>query len=381
MDHDYCSSIGSALSSSESSNEYERLGSSDNEKCISLNKDDGSRQSSINQATARSSNLETVRVSAGRKLLSKYYGGDSWTDHNSKKDSGLESGDVSDASEELQPATKVIKKEVAIEQPKEQLQENSLLKQTNVVPNKINQSKSVVKQSPVHEMKIRSALATSILQLRKGVLTKTKPVIDIGNGRKASAYIVGMEGGNPKVKQMISVLKKPPASSPALTSNPNESIVTTTNSSNSEVQNIIVQECEQQSNKEEAKKPARRKLNLAEYRSRRDKNRSDNSRTNSPIQPMTLIYIHHVSTTTEPIKDDPENPVWSEREIVSVLKPKAEIEEEKNRPKPTTQDTGIQTNETVFDSPAKTNNVNSEQRCVVFRVCTSLRISVTYQEM
>ncbi|XP_012268335.2 serine/arginine repetitive matrix protein 2 isoform X2 [Athalia rosae] len=369
LDHDYCSSASPITSCSESNAEFDRQ-CSDSEKFLSK-KDDSSKQS-ISQ-TVRAAKFETGSRITGRKTLPK--SSDSWADHNSKKDSGLESGDVSDASEELPSAvkssgTKI--SEIAIERSKEPHQD-SLLKQTNItttsttsistIVNNLCTSKTVTKPSPVHEMKIRSALATSILQLRKGVLTKTKPVLDIANGRRAGAYIVGMETGNPKVQQMVSVLKKPPTGPPttlAITSNPNESIVTTTNSSNGEVQNIIVQDFEQAN--EDVQKPVRKKLNLAEYRSRRDKNRSDNSRTNSPIQPMTLIYIHHVSTTTEPIKDDPENPVWSEREIVSVLKPKADVEEEKNRPKVITHDVGIQTNETVFNSPAKNNTLNNEKR-------------------
>lgn len=187
---------------------------------------------------------------------------------------------------------------------------------------------------PVYEMKIQSALATSIMQLRQGVLTKTKSFDAL-----------------PKVTQMVSVLKNPPAATTPqkVLGNLKESIVTTVNSSNSRVQNIIVQEAVDIEMPEETeKKPPRRKLNLAEYRSRREQTRSDGSRTNSPVQPMALVYIHHVSTNTEPINDDTENPIWSEREIVSVLKPKAEIEEEKAKAKPKTIDRGIQTNETVF---------------------------------
>lgn len=191
-------------------------------------------------------------------------------------------------------------------------------------------------------MKIQSALATSIMQLRKGVLTKTKSF-----------------DAPPKVTQMVSVLKNPPAATTPqkVLGNLKESIVTTMNSSNSQVQNIIVQEAMDVDLPEETeKKPPRRKLNLAEYRSRREQTRSDGSRTNSPVQPMALVYIHHVSTNTEPINDDPENPIWSEREIVSVLKPKAEIEEEKVKPKPLTMDRSIQTNETVFGPYYKEGN-------------------------
>ncbi|XP_029156864.1 NK-tumor recognition protein-like [Nylanderia fulva] len=162
--------------------------------------------------------------------------------------------------------------------------------------------------------------------------------------------------------QMISVLKKPPpnasqslnkSQSSFLKSNSDETTVTTaTNSLNNKVENIILQDIKDLPSDEQMKKPPfRKKLNLAEYRNRRDQNRSDNSRTNSPIQPKMLEYVHHASTTTEPIKNDPENPIWCEREIVlkSIFKPKSDIDEEKNKLKPLMCDVGIQTYETVFE--------------------------------
>ncbi|XP_015597139.1 serine/arginine repetitive matrix protein 2 isoform X2 [Cephus cinctus] len=353
LDHDYCSSASSAISSSDSNSEYDRQ-SSDSEKTSPI-KDDGSRQSDYYIMYTK--NMEHAR-SVGRKNNTRRCGGERWTDNSSKKDSGLESGDVSDASEE-QTMTEAKVKGTAMDHARDQLKECQLKQTNSKTVNTVNSVNSVVsvnisnasnksanKPTPVYEMKIRSALATSILQLRKGVLTKTKSV----------------DGGGHKVKQMVSVLKKPPnVSQPLiLSSNLNESIVTTTNSLNNKVQNIILQDISSEITSEDTKRPPRKKLNLAEYRSRREQNRSDSSRTSSPVQPMTLVYIHHVSTTTEPIKDDPENPVWSEREIVSILKPKSEVEEEKVKPKPPTREIAIQTNETVFDCPSRTSENTDE---------------------
>lgn len=183
---------------------------------------------------------------------------------------------------------------------------------------------------------IRSALAKSIL--RKN---------DSKNTLQTSSKM-----------QMVSVLKKPPPQSPntlpLLKSNSDENIVTsTTNCLNDKVENIILQDIKDSSSDEQAKKPSfRKKLNLAEYRNRREQNR-DNSRTNSPIQPTLLVYVHHASTTTEPIKNDSEEPIWFEREIGSILKPKSDIDEEKNKSKPLMCDIGIQTYETVFEFSGK----------------------------
>ncbi|XP_063989416.1 serine/arginine repetitive matrix protein 2 isoform X2 [Diachasmimorpha longicaudata] len=257
------------------------------------------------------------RLSMRKNIIKSKSGGD----NSSKKDSGLESGDVSDASEEqtLAPADRTKDKSIG------QINSNPQTEIANPVVKTVHAAAAIPnKAAPVYEMKIRSALATSILQLRQGVLTKTKSLPGIA-----------------KNKPMVSVLKKPPMPAALPIEN-----VTTQAISKDEVQKVIVQEGSQNVPiPEEEKKPPRRKLNLAEYRSRREQTRSDNSRTCSPLQPMTLVYIHHASTTTEPIQDVPDNPVWSEREIVSVLKPKTEVEEDKVRVKAVTCDKGTQTNE------------------------------------
>ncbi|XP_071860736.1 uncharacterized protein isoform X4 [Bombus fervidus] len=274
------------------------------------------------------------------------------TDSNSKKDSGLESGEVSDNNEEQSGVTTV--SDIQDNKPIKQLQNETKIcrkeilasegncQQINISSNTtscvISQNESASTSNAIPQMKIHSALAANILQIRQGVLSKTKSI----------------KAGSQRTKQMVSVLKKPlNVQVPIVKTISNENIVTTTNSLHDKVQNIIVQDSEKTFTKEEEKKPPRKKLNLAEYRSRREQNRSDNSRTNSPLQPMTLVYIHHASTTTEPIKDDPKNLIWSEREIVSVLKPKLDVEEKTVRPKPLTHDIGIQTYETVFEFPPK----------------------------
>ena len=316
LDHDYCSN-----------------GNSPNSKS---NKE-SSKLSTLEKITKKTVKEDLPRLTQYEKLNH-----DGWMDSNSRKDSGLESGDVSDASEEQTFITSPSATKLKCLLP-ENLKQNQLyLKKRDLnqavesVPlvKKVNPPVSSINRTP--EMKIRSALATSILQLRKGVLTKTKSV----------------EG----TQKMVSVLKKPPQATqpPLITSNPNESIVTITNSSNNEVQNIIVRNPDVDTQKDDVKKPPRKKLNLAEYRSRREQNRSDSSRTSSPIQPMTLVYIHHASSTTNPIKDDLGNLVWSEREIVSLLKPKIDVEEEKVRPKPPVREMFVQTIETVFSQIPRT---------------------------
>lgn len=342
LDHDYCST-NSSVNSSDSNSEYDRQ-SSDSERVSSV-KHENQRQSHYYTAYEK----QSFSSHSNRNLMkSKEYSMES----NSKKDSGLESGEVSDNGEE-QPVVTIVS-DVKVNKSMQDLRNKTkvckkqvLTNEGNVQPVDIphNTAKCTTSQNlaessknSVYEMKIHSALATNILQLRQGILSKTHFT----------------KVGNQRTKQMVSVLKKPPnVQVSVLMTAANESVVTTTNSANNEVQNIIVQESEKVLTPEEEKKPPRKKLNLAEYRSRREQNRSDNSRTNSPLQPMTLIYVHHASTTTEPIKDDPTNLIWSEREIVSVLKPKVEVDENKTRPKPATCEIGIQTYETVFEFPSK----------------------------
>lgn len=186
---------------------------------------------------------------------------------------------------------------------------------------------------------IRSKMAVSILQRDQS----NRKELNLNNPPQAAAT-------TPRMQQMVSVLKNPPtATQPSsLASKPKENIVTTVNSSNDPVQNIILQDAhDSAAAREETKKPSRKKLNLAEYRNRRDLNTSGSS----PIQRTTLVYFNHAFTTTEPITDN-DKLVWVERTFTAIPRSQAEIEEEKNRPK-STCDKGVQTYETVFKFPAR----------------------------
>ncbi|XP_043276735.1 uncharacterized protein srl isoform X2 [Venturia canescens] len=367
LDHDYCSSSSSSGNSSSASSTIgnsESLESGTGEMTSFSRKTRGVEEMFSNGGKAVGYYVPITKKKEEnvRKGLTK-------KDCGSKKDSGLESGEVSDAGEE--PHLSIVEKKdrsseiVGGERTVEENDESfacssstslgyNKVERITMKSSKFGEKPGMTEVAPVYGMKIRSALATSILQLRKGVLTKTK-----------SFETVGSMPHNKFKQQMVSVLKKPPNIG-LIASNPNESIVTTKNSSNDEVQNIIVRqersndssnEPKPSNTNEEAKKLVpRRKLNLAEYRSRREQTRSDNSRTCSPIQPMTLIYIHHASTSTEPIQDDPDNPLWSEREIVSVLKPRADFEEEKNREKPSTREIAVQTGENTKNSNSREDN-------------------------
>ncbi|XP_078034696.1 uncharacterized protein LOC144468821 [Augochlora pura] len=336
LDHDYCTSATSSMSDSNS--EYEKQ-SSDSEKTTPVK--DGDRQGTECHVMVTKSTI----VRNENKILMQQRG--LCIESSAKKDGISELNEINRDREE-QVGTAVFNSVQVNTCTKQQIEVESLqetessqcVNVSNKTINSINQCRNESSSHSTPEIKIRSALATSILQLQRGALNKTKC----------------MNGEVQKTKQMISVLKKPLNVQPSsvVISNTCENAVIINNDSNDQKQCIIIQNTDEKLTQEEDRKPPRKKLNLAEYRSRREQNRSDNSRTNSPIQPMTLVYIHHVSTTTEPIKDDFGSLNWSEREIVSILKPKGDVDEEKVHPKPTTCDVGIQTYETVFEFPPKT---------------------------
>lgn len=201
---------------------------------------------------------------------------------------------------------------------------------------------------------IRSGLAKRIL--RKNILsTNTIAQTTANIPNNAQTY--------PKTQPMISVLKKSPPNAsqlPFSTNNFNESIVTVTNSLNV-IQNIIVPINQDTLPHEVVMKTVapRTKINLAEYRSRKEQNRNDNSKTNPP---MKLVDVHHASTTTEPIKDDPKNPIWCEREIIPVWKVKSDMKEETNKSKPPTCDIGTQTYETTLSTKSSVDVVEKDEK-------------------
>ncbi|XP_025072908.1 protein PF14_0175-like [Pogonomyrmex barbatus] len=261
---------------------------------------------------------------------------------NSKKQYNLESNIHSTRvkSSSIHPETNINKNSVENDirnHPKEEIplkqshDSNDSLGSVKNVPDNTSLSD---KTCPVYQMNIRSALAKSILQSRKKL-----------NDTTLAQTI-------PKKQQMVSVLKNPPnaSQSPFTRNNSNENIVTTTNSLNNEVQNIIIQNIQDIQPPEEVKNPPRKKLNLAEYRSRKNQNCTDSSKTASPT---VLVYYHHAFTTTEPIKDKTGNLIWSERNFFLVLKNKSDIKEEQNKAKPDTCNVAVQTNENVFELDKK----------------------------
>jgi len=117
-------------------------------------------------------------------------------------------------------------------------------------------------------------------------------------------------------------------------SEPKKDVTTSTiNESNNEIQKITAQNTESSQMQE---KPIRKKLNLAEYRNRLKHNNSNNS--------AAVIYVNHISTTTEAFKHNPDNPVWVEK--FTVLEHQLE-----RKIKPLSHDKEVQTDETSFIYP------------------------------
>lgn len=60
--------------------------------------------------------------------------------------------------------------------------------------------------------------------------------------------------------------------------------------------------------------------------------------------------VYHASTMIEPLKNGQEmkDTFWCEREIISIVKKKSDIKEEKNKQKPSTCDIATEINEAIF---------------------------------
>jgi len=208
--------------------------------------------------------------------------------------------------------------------PLKQSQENNSLSMKNVnAPNKATKRRLFE-----GEVKIQSALAASIIESRNNT--------QMGKRRK-----------------MVSVLKNPPivSQSSLLKSNCNENVASIPSNVNKyleRVQNLIVQNTSESLQEEEKKQP-RRKLNLAEYRNRRDL--TSNNDTNFPTQ---WKYVYHSYTMTNPLKDKLNNPIWSETEFL--------LQEIKSETKLSSHSIGIQTYETVFEFSKSSITEQSEER-------------------
>lgn len=187
----------------------------------------------------------------------------------------------------------------------------SEVKNTNISRKATNQ--------PTCEIKINSVLARNILMSRQ-----KNTIIEKRTGHK--------------IQPMISVLKNPPNPSQSIVSNIKESIITTINSKNNEIENIIQQETE--NIPIETKRPIKRKLNLEEYRKKRE---------NSNYSHLVLrksIYLRNAFTSTVPVVENDES-IYAKREMEMGIKPVSEIN---NETQCNSQDAETQTYETVFES-------------------------------
>ena len=244
-------------------------------------------------------------------------------------------------------------------------QTSEIKRSRTMITGAVNNKISPPKNEPAYEMKIRSALAKTIM--KAGKINASKNLGTVNDSKSTNV---------PQRPAMVSLLKNRSqlATSTGVQS-PNSipcnknSKTTVVEERKSPPESEQEQEQEDPSGKVEKKPVPRRKLNLAEYRSRREMSRSDKDGASSPmpmVQPMTLLYIHHVATSTEPITiNDPQNPVWCEREIVSVLKIKTELEEAKTKKKAECREIATQTNETVFNCPARIVNEDNETQVIV----------------
>jgi len=198
------------------------------------------------------------------------------------------------------------RKETQKETPLKQSQDSS---NSSTIKNiSVSNELSTVKPFP---LSINSALARRIIRSQRNVPIETN-----------------IAQTSPKT-QYISVLKNPPNSqSSSLTNNFNENTITITNGLNNEVQNIIVQNT-QDTLPHEKEKTNRKKLNLEEYRERKNKN------CNNKVE------------------------IASSPNICTVEKKSDIDKEEKNESKPSTCDVEI---ETVFESLKVVNVQKKEKR-------------------
>ncbi|KYN34232.1 Peroxisome proliferator-activated receptor gamma coactivator-related protein 1 [Trachymyrmex septentrionalis] len=198
---------------------------------------------------------------------------------------------------------------------------------------------------------IRSPLARKIiLQSQKYILPKTNSIQT-----------------NPKT-QYISVLKNPPNASQSQFSinNPNENMVTIMNNSNNKVQNIIGQNTQNMPPHEEDK-TSRVKISVLEYRKRilNDKTRNNKCMIMEESFRTILVDIYHASTMTLPLGPDQEikDTFYCQREVMPCWKKQSDIQEEKNKPKPSTRDVQTETDENIFKY-LKSVDVEEEERDV-----------------
>jgi hypothetical protein len=231
-----------------------------------------------------------------------------WGESNSKKDSGLESGEVSDASEEVTAS------------PSDTLQHSD----TKIVP----RDQTAKKLNTLHSVASKTSHLSSNGKSCSNILSVNGKDYHIASGSinssKLSAETVGMKPG--KEMAMVSVLKKCQIGNMANASG--KSVVAHSNSASTESLTAI---------KEEQQGPKKRKLNLEEYRNRiRELERIRGSRksgcASSPVFPPSFTASISVGTSmSEDVQSDSKDntstasgvsnkPDMSSVEILSVAK-------------------------------------------------------------
>lgn len=174
-------------------------------------------------------------------------------------------------------------------------------------------------QNSISKQPIRSALALSIIASRKAASNPTNILIE-----------------QDTTKKMISVLKKQPNITQP--TEIKENITINTDNFTSQMQDTA--ENIPSPLPQEEKLPSK-KINLAQYRSRL---KTQPHNENSTI----LQYMHNAYTTTTPITDSFNNPIWSDKEVTSVAKPTSNKKEKIDKVKQPTCDIRIQTDESMF---------------------------------
>jgi len=240
-----------------------------------------------------------------------------------------------------------------LENDRKDCQKETSLKHSHNLNNSSVRKINISNASPTIKpllLSIRSPLARKIiLQSQKHILPKTNSIQT-----------------SPKT-QYISVLKNPPnasQSSQFSINNPNKNIVTIMNNSNNETQNIIGQNT-QNTPLHEEDKTSRVKISVLEYRKRilNDKTRNDKPMIMKESSRTILVDIYHASTMKLPLRPDQEikDTFYCQREIMPCWKKESDIQEEKNKPKPSTRNVQTETDENIFEY-LKSVDVEEEER-------------------
>nr|CAD7589279.1 unnamed protein product [Timema genevievae] len=226
-----------------------------------------------------------MALSPQKKLVSRRLGSNEeecW-EKNAKKDSGLESGDMSDASEETVLSSSGVSVDTSVNQGSRHgdMQSRSLLVKSAGVKEVSNVISFNGKDIPLGSVGVNSVNYAKIL-----------------NNSSSIDNLVNSQA-KPKEMTMISVLKK--CHVPNIQSGVKSSLLLRSNSTNSESSLPDVIEI-----KEEPQEPKKRKLNLEQYRSRLKElgkvygtSSCDSSHNNSPVPSPSPFVVTSVSVGTE----------------------------------------------------------------------------------